>query len=76
MKLHDLFEGATRPKPSDNEIVKFFSYFSDIATMTDNDIGILFNEEFSDCFSDDEINQGLLDAAIQHAVDLVHSYRE
>lgn len=73
-KAKVLLEGPCA-KPTDNDIIKFFSYYSDVATMSDDDIGILFNEEYSDCYTEQEINDGVLDGDMARAVQLVHQYR-
>jgi hypothetical protein len=38
--------------------------------MSEDDMGVLFHEEFSDSYTEAEISAGVLDKAIAHAISI------
>ena len=55
------------PRPDIIEIIRFFDNYE--RHLSDDDVGILYHEEFCDRYTDEESDSQLLDADMSRAVE-------
>ena len=67
MKVQDLIESKKWPV-SDQEIIKFFSYYDGKDPDSDDDAETLAAEEWSDKFTDEQVDSGEFDEFVEYAV--------
>lgn len=63
MKLFEITQN--KGKPTNAEVEKFLNSYE--RKLTDDDVGVLYNEEFSDRFTDKEVDNQVLDEHITRA---------